>query len=567
MLVNRLLTILILIAVVVSVSAQNGLHSTGGLISVKNGAFISVEGDYQASNNAIIDNTDTIFVRGDWINNAGNSGFNTGRGGTTVLIGNTQYIEGDDVTRFGHLKLRAYVPRSISSIQNTTKFGLLAVEVDSSLALNSHELNMDTNEVRVFNPVVTSVTNNGDGFVSSLENGGLLRHTSSTDTYNFPVGSSVGTARYRPIDIKPNAASPWIYKVRMANFDPTIEGFDRADREPTLCEVNEDYYHRIFSLGQGSGGAADMTFYYDLAQDGAYRDIVHWQNIPEWEVTDPNVTPGTSAPFETLTVSAWNDFSTPAFALGNASQPFNVDGPDELCLNDTLNLTADLGFISYQFFVNDTLRQDDPSNVWTTNGIYDGDSLYVIGVDSTCIAYSYPIVFTVFPLPIANAGNDTTVYFGADVILQGSGGLDYAWLPDTVLDCPICQTPLANVFEDTKFYLTVGNEYGCKTTDTVWIYTSENIDPRDVLFIPTAITPNGDGINEFWNIRNLDLYPHNQVVILNRWGDEIYRSDGAYQNDFKGTYKGTPVPAGTYYYLLKLADINQVLNGPLTVIR
>jgi gliding motility-associated-like protein len=132
--------------------------------------------------------------------------------------------------------------------------------------------------------------------------------------------------------------------------------------------------------------------------------------------------------------------------------------------------------------------------------------------------------------------------------------------------CVYCQNTLANVFEDTEFFLTVGNEYGCKAVDTVWIYTSAEIDPREVLNIPNAITPNGDGVNDSWNIRNLNLYPNNEIIILNRWGSEMYRQ-GPYTRNWNGTYNGTDSPAGAYYYLIKLNNIGEVLTGPLTVIR
>lgn len=536
--------------------AQSGLSNHGALISVK-GTFISVRGDYNSSENGLIHSNDSVFVTGDWINNAGNSGFLNDTGGHVILYNNDQYIQGTDVTRFSHLHLRG----------GGVKYGSLNVEVDSTLYLNDREMSMDTNTVTVLNKDTAAVQANG-GFVSALGSGGLERHTGSIGTYWFPVGSTVGTIRYRPIDITPTASHSKIYKVRLANVDATTEGFDRSVRQPTICVVNEDYYHRIYAQSVSPNlPTANIKFYFDPVLDGDYADILHWQNQPQWEVTDPNLTIGSAAGFNTLELNGWDDFSYPVFALGNESEPFYVEGTDELCLGDTINLTAEDRFITYEFYVNGELVQDSVTNIYTTDGLVDADSLFVIGVDSTCIAYSYPIEFTVFPLPSPDAGEDTTVYFGADVLLEGSGAIDYVWTPDSVLVCPTCPSTIANVFEDTKFNLFGYNEYGCYAIDTVWIYTSEEIDPREVLFIPTAITPNGDAVNEFWNIRNLELYPDNEAIILNRWGDEIYRSNGPYDNEFDGTYNGKPVPAATYYYLLKLNNIGQVLSGPLTVIR
>ncbi len=535
--------------------AQLSVSNRGALISIKYGGFISVHGDYQSTQNGLVDNTDSIFLYGDWINDGGNTGFNPSVGGTVILFDAEQHISGTDVTHFGRLDLRG----------TDVKYGDLDVVVDETLLLNDREFSLDTNTVTVTNPALTAVTNIGDGYVSSLNNGGLARVTNSTGEYWYPVGSNVGTFRYRPMMITPSQANAWVYKVRMANVNPTFEGFDTQVRQPTICVVNENYYHRVFSQGTGSGNPASLRFYYDDIADGAFENILHWQNIPQWEDVG-TVSNIIGTPFSTLEVTDWDDFSTPAFALGNVSEPFDILGLDEFCLGDTISFTVLEEFLGYQFYNGEQLLQDSILNTYTASNLLSGDSIWAIGIDSTCIAYGSGPVLTAFPVPVPDAGEDTTVYFGADVLLVGNGGVDYEWSPDSVLACGFCQATLANVFEDTEFLLTVGNEYGCRAVDTVWIYTSAEIDPREVLNIPNAITPNGDGVNDNWNIRNLHLYPNNEIIILNRWGGEMYRQ-GPYNRNWDGTFNGTPSPAGTYYYLIKLNNIGQVLSGPLTVIR
>ncbi|CAN5333419.1 hypothetical protein BH09BAC1_BH09BAC1_08070 [soil metagenome] len=536
-----------------SAFAQLSVSNKGALISIKDGAFISVHGDYKSTDAGLVDNTDSIFLYGNWINDAGNTGFNPNAGGTVILNDGAQHIQGNNITHFGRLDLRG----------TDTKYGDLDVVVDVALLLNNKEFSLDTHTVTVTNTDPAAVTNVGDGFVSSLYDGGLSRKTNSTAEYWFPVGSSLGTARYRPIMATPQQASPWQYKVRMANVDPTLEGYDTEVRQPTICVVNEQYYHRIFSQGSGSNPAS-LRFYYDVA-DGAFQNIVHWQNQPQWEDVG-TVSYIVGSPFNTLEVANWADFTLPAFALGNVSKPFIVHGTNEFCSGDTISFTIDENFNGYQFYNGTDLVQNGTDNIYIVNTLQSGDSIWAIGVDSTCIAYGSGALLTAWPLPSPDAGRDTTVYYGADVTLLGSGGLQYEWNPDSVISCVYCQSPLANVFEDTKFFLTTTNEYGCKAMDTVWIRTSGEIDPREVLFIPNAITPNGDGTNDNWNIRNLHLYPDNEIIILNRWGSEMYRQ-GPYSRNWDGTFKGTESPAGTYYYLIKLNNIGEVLTGPLTVIR
>jgi gliding motility-associated-like protein len=71
--------------------------------------------------------------------------------------------------------------------------------------------------------------------------------------------------------------------------------------------------------------------------------------------------------------------------------------------------------------------------------------------------------------------------------------------------------------------------------------------------VPTIITPNGDLINDRWEIPCLvgADYPNSTVVVFNQWGDEVFRSN-SYKNDWEGTYNGQPLPSGTYFFVVNL---------------
>ena len=69
------------------------------------------------------------------------------------------------------------------------------------------------------------------------------------------------------------------------------------------------------------------------------------------------------------------------------------------------------------------------------------------------------------------------------------------------------------------------------------------------LFVPNLITPNGDGINDFLEIRGLMKYKDYKLEIFTRLGIRIYESKN-YFNDWNGNFNGSPLPEGTYYYLL-----------------
>lgn len=69
------------------------------------------------------------------------------------------------------------------------------------------------------------------------------------------------------------------------------------------------------------------------------------------------------------------------------------------------------------------------------------------------------------------------------------------------------------------------------------------------LNIPNLFTPNGDGTNDTFEIRGLDLFAQNDLVIVNRWGNEVFKATG-YQNN----WTGEGLNEGTYYYVLRVKE-------------
>lgn len=84
--------------------------------------------------------------------------------------------------------------------------------------------------------------------------------------------------------------------------------------------------------------------------------------------------------------------------------------------------------------------------------------------------------------------------------------------------------------------------------------------------VPNAFSPNGDNINDKWIIKGLQDYDNCTVEIFTRYGREVFRSTG-YHRPWDGTYNGSPMPIGTYYYLIDLRNGEKPLSGPLTLLR
>jgi gliding motility-associated-like protein len=111
--------------------------------------------------------------------------------------------------------------------------------------------------------------------------------------------------------------------------------------------------------------------------------------------------------------------------------------------------------------------------------------------------------------------------------------------------------------------LHVMNDIGCTdSTSQAWLM----VVPDKILRIPNAFSPNGDGVNDRWEIAGLRAIPGCQVEIFNRWGQQIYESMG-YEQPWDGTWHGQLMPVGTYYYVIKTKPKDKPYAGWVALLR
>jgi gliding motility-associated-like protein len=108
--------------------------------------------------------------------------------------------------------------------------------------------------------------------------------------------------------------------------------------------------------------------------------------------------------------------------------------------------------------------------------------------------------------------------------------------------------------------LTITDANGCQATQDVQV-----VDECPNISIPNAFTPNGDGINDTWDIVGLEYDPTSTVKIFTRDGQQIFDSKG-YPKPWDGQYKGKQLPSGVYYYIIKVKNNSQTYSGPVTII-
>ncbi len=189
-----------------------------------------------------------------------------------------------------------------------------------------------------------------------------------------------------------------------------------------------------------------------------------------------------------------------------------------------------------------------------------------------CVAFNLGATKEVgfYLLPLVDAGADKTVAFGESTVLDGrvvtayGGFVTYAWTPDdSTLNNPAIEKPTARPLETTTYELKATDRNGCSASDSVTVFVTDKI----FVDVINVFTPDGDGINEFFVIRNRDAFDVVELTIVNRWGHILFESDN-YFNNWDGTWKGKPVDDGTYYYVIRLPnDGNKIVKGAVTILR
>jgi gliding motility-associated-like protein len=103
------------------------------------------------------------------------------------------------------------------------------------------------------------------------------------------------------------------------------------------------------------------------------------------------------------------------------------------------------------------------------------------------------------------------------------------------------------------------NSVGCVGSDSVRVFVGMN----------EGFSPNGDGFNDTWEIDYLNELASVRIELFNRYGSKLWESDSPNITNWDGTYNGSEMPVGTYYYLITFDESSnkEPLTGPVTIVR
>lgn len=290
------------------------------------------------------------------------------------------------------------------------------------------------------------------------------------------------------------------------------------------------------------GTTASTYNYPNTSQNVSYRAIV--ENVP-------------GCPLDTSDIAS--------IQIDSFSEAGDITGDTNVCINSNsglIEIANQNGQISYWALKEDGGNWTDSSFTGTTlsfTNLSVTTSYVVVVQNGVCPSDTSEIsIVNVQPLPQVDAGTDASILRYQDVVLNGTGTGTPSWTPASSLDNAGILSPTATPLETTVYYLTIADEYGCTNYDSTTVEVH--------LPLPNAITPNNDGVNDFFEIEDIETATTSSLIIFNRQGQEVY-SSSPYLNDWYGTNSNNQDLAdGVYYYELIINE-NEPLTGFIIIKR
>ncbi|WP_316818333.1 YDG domain-containing protein, partial [Pedobacter nyackensis] len=179
---------------------------------------------------------------------------------------------------------------------------------------------------------------------------------------------------------------------------------------------------------------------------------------------------------------------------------------------------------------------------------------------------SRSFTITVNPLPVITITSDkgNSISRGESVVLTASGGVKYKWTTLGAIGGKETSQFLVRPLSTTTYVVTAETAGGCVAEASFKVEVKGDYQAIEA---ENFITPNGDGVNDTWVVKNIDAYPAHTLTIVDRAGRIVYKVRN-YKNDWDGRLNASLLQEGTYYYLFRFDQPNvRVMKGFITIVR
>lgn len=241
-----------------------------------------------------------------------------------------------------------------------------------------------------------------------------------------------------------------------------------------------------------------------------------------------------------------------------------LEDADSICYGQAKQLNVS-GAQSYLWDADPALTNTataTPTVVPTVSTFY-----FVTGTNNYGCVNRDSIWVEAMPLPYTEAGNDTVIWRETPAVLSGvTDAGSFFWNPETGLESPKLLTTTANILSTQVYYLYTTSDFGCSNYDSIVV----NVKTVTILNLPTAFSPNGDGINDVFHIINwLNIDRLKDFSVYNRWGEKVFSTADIYEG-WDGTFRNTKQPMSTYVWLvtaLSKDGVEILRKGNVTLVR
>jgi len=229
----------------------------------------------------------------------------------------------------------------------------------------------------------------------------------------------------------------------------------------------------------------------------------------------------------------------------------NITSSDSttFCNGGSTELISDTAF-KYVWLFNGVSTGDTTQNIITNeSGNYQVVVTNVFNCSDTSEITSKTIV-SLISISAIDISCDDDYDGSASVIINGANSAPYTYQWSNGQNSATISGLIAGTYE-----VIITDSIGCIVTSSVTI-------DNTCLYIPTVFTPNGDGMNDMWIIRGVELYPEIMVEVYNEWGSLLFSSKG-----YSEQWDGGELPAAAYYYIVTIGNGEQPRTGTVTIVR
>lgn len=214
-----------------------------------------------------------------------------------------------------------------------------------------------------------------------------------------------------------------------------------------------------------------------------------------------------------------------------------ITGSSIVCKGDNLNLMATGG----DTYVWSTGVQTPSFTI--NNPLIDNNYWVAVSVGSCSDTAKTSV--SIVSKPIVDAGSDVSINYGNSIPLFATGTGTYQWSPEAGLSCTDCASPLAEPSTNTLYYIILKDANGCKNTDSVMVFVDL---PCGDVFVPSAFSPNDDGMNDILFVMGRCIQSMN-FTVYDRWGNKVFESTSPTKG-WDGTYNEKPMNTDLFVYSL-----------------